>query len=118
MATSEVKDIYKVMVEDLERMNKELKRFLDLCGVEVEEPSFEKMLGKLTKLNVMRKGMKHVGFVLDENGYIIKVFRVDDFMQYDNKKDIPKDVAYGYYKVVDGKLVHDPVRERQIRSVI
>lgn len=118
MGKTEVKDIYKVITDDLSRINKKLKNFLELCGVEVEKESFIHMLESLEKLNVMRKGLKHVGFVLDENGYIVKIFRVDDFMPYKNREDIPKDVAHGYYKLVDGELVRDPARERQIRSVI
>lgn len=105
------------LVEDITGYITELRDFLAANDVPLQNETMKELIDSVKSLRVMLKDKVHMGISFDENGYIVKATKIKDFVDFDNDEDIPADLAFGYYQLVDGECVIDEERQRQLEDV-
>lgn len=107
-------DITREVLEDIVGMVGDLNSFLESCGVPAPDRStLLNTIERVKQLKVKLNTKDYVGFLVDSNGYIIKVFDLADF---EESSKVPDNVDAGYYKYVDGEFVIDYERKRQLED--
>ena len=107
-------DIVQLMINDIDAVISSLSNFLVENGVRTQDQKLVEIVESVKKLKTMKKGNIYYGLMLDENGYIMNGFKIDDFVL---KSVLPIDYKMGYYKYIDEKIVLDEERQRQIDEV-
>lgn len=107
-------DIVQVIISDIDLWSNQLRTFLDANGIEAKNKKLYELIDLVKSLKVKLKNTKYVSLVLDSNGYIVGINKMDDFVEYDG---LPSDIADGYYLYKEGKIILDEERQRQIDEV-
>jgi 23S rRNA A2030 N6-methylase RlmJ len=107
-------DLLAEMSRDITEWKKELSRFLKECDIEADFLSLKELIDSVKYLKVRKNTEEYAGVVKDSNGYVIRLYRMDDFLPL---KSLPNDASHGYYKIEGDKLVLDEERQRQIEEV-
>jgi hypothetical protein len=107
-------DVISEMIRDIDSWKKELKLFLKECDIDADYHTLEQLISTVKSLKVKRNTENYVGVVKDSNGYIVKLYPMDDFLPMTS---LPNDASHGYYKIEGEKLVLDEERQRQIEEV-
>lgn len=107
-------DIVQLMMADIEEYTKKLRVFLIDNDINAYTLPLGGLISSITKLKTKLKSKDYVSFLYDDNGYIIRVNVMDDFVE---TSLVPDDVTQGYYKFENNKFVLDEERQRQIEEV-
>lgn len=88
-------------------MKQKIKEFVETHGGVYDGKDIETSIKSLYTTKAMENGVPYMGVIINEQGYIVDIVEVDEFMK---SVDRPIDIARGYYKLVNGKLVIDEAR--------
>ena len=102
------------MFVDIEKLITRFVTILEGHGVQVTSQTLTDLIKQVEELKTMKKDIDYVGLVKDHNGYVVKAFKLADFVEIGK---CPKHFTEGFYKYEDGKFVLDEQRYRQIREV-
>jgi hypothetical protein len=106
--------ITTLLLDDYRRASSLIKEFLILNDKDVTEDKLFSLIDKLPTLKVKRIDKNYKALVMDENGYIIKSIKFNDFIL---DESLPVDLEKGYYKLENDEIVLDHERQRQIEEV-
>jgi len=107
-------DLLTEMFTDFEKIINDFTATLEGHGVKVQSKRLSQLVERVKDLKTMRKGIDYAGLALDDNGYVVKAFKLGDFVPVEV---LPADATKGYYKLVDGNFVLDEERQRLLNEV-
>lgn len=107
-------DLVQLMMSDIDEYTKKLRRFLIENDVDASSMNLTQLIESITKLKTKLKTKEYVSLTFDNNGYVVGIGYMDDFV---DKDIVPNDITYGYYKFEDNNFVLDEERQRQIEEV-
>lgn len=107
-------DLIQLMISDIDEYSKRLRKFLIQNGIEANKLNLNELINAVLKLKTKLSTKTYNALTFDENGYVIGINRMDDFVE---KEQVPFDATYGYYKFENNKFVLDEERQRQIDEV-
>lgn len=113
MAKTEI-TLADIITKDLTKISLDLQKFLISSGVTPKSSKITDLIDAIKDLKVMYENKSYLGLIFDENKYIIRVVGIGDFIAREN---VPSDIAEGYYKLINGKLVLDEQRKNQLEEV-
>lgn len=107
-------EVFRTIYNDLEKIIDQFVDILEGHGVVLESTKLTDLVNKVAELKTMRPNVPYAGLALDDNGYVVKAFKLGDFVPVE---DLPVDATRGYYKLVNGAFVLDEARKRLLSEV-